>query len=111
MTLIEDFEKKAITLLCADALPNSVLHSVLNSPESVKIKFTGAEYLLNVKHKELPTDRLGIDFPIIKGLFQGHELNFDVFIEAQTLCLECSNYSGLGLSEEVRKGSIRVYAT
>ena len=110
MILIEDFEKKAITLLCADALPNSVLHSVVNSPESIKVKFTGAEYLLSIKHKELPTDRLKFNSSNVKGEFQGHELNFEVFIEAKTLCLECSNYSGFGIPEEIRKGCIQVYA-
>lgn len=111
MTPIEDFEKKAIQLLCAGVVPNSILFAVLNSPESISVKFTGAEYLLNIKHRELPIDRLRFESPTVKGEFQDHELNFEAFIEEQTLCLECSNYTGFGIPEDIRKGNIRVYTT
>lgn len=85
-----------------------VLHSLLNSPESLTVIFTDTEYLINNKHNELPTERLEFNFSIAKGEFQSYELNFEVFIEAKTLCLECSNYSRLSITEESRKDSIGV---
>ena len=80
MALIEDFEKKAITLLCSGVLPNSVLHSVINFPESVEVKFTGAEYMLFIKHFELPTDQMKFEQPSVAGEYQGHQLTFNIFI-------------------------------
>ena len=110
MANIECFEKKAIRLLCADIVHRSTLELVLNSPESVQVKYTGCEYLLEISHSELPDSRLLLESPKVIGEFQGHKVSFVVYIENRLLCLECSNYSNFGVPSEIRSGSINVSA-
>jgi hypothetical protein len=111
MTNIEGFEKEVITLLCSDKIPNALIASLLKKPESVTTKFAGSEYLLAIKHSDLPDEKMVFDTPRVKGEFQGQEVNFVIYINNHVLYLECSNYSTFGVPESIRNGRVNIYAT
>lgn len=108
---VESFEREALSLLCSELISNSVLHSAITHPESVKCKFTGAGYFLEIQHSDLPIDRTVCDRPIVVGFYQEQEVGFIAFVENGAICLECYSYGNKGIPEEIRNGSVRISAT
>ena len=108
---VELYEQEVLKILCNDVVPNSVLHELTVNPESINCKFTGAEYILDIKHKELPINRIVCDKPTVIGQYQEQEVGFNVFIENGVLSLECYNYSNKGVPEQIRNGSVKISTT
>ncbi len=108
---VESYEQEALLLLCNDVISNSVLHDAIQNPENISCKFTGEGYYLELKHNDLPLDRIVCDKPTVIGKFQEQEVGFIAFIENGTLCLECYNYSNKGIPEEIRYGTIEITTT
>jgi len=108
---IENYEREAINILCSGVLNNSILHGALNHPESIDVDFTGEGYYLTIKHKELPAERIVCDKPMLVGIFQEQEVGFIVFVENNSLCLECYNLSTKGVPESIRNGTVILKTT
>jgi hypothetical protein len=108
---VESYEQEVLKILCNDVVPNSVLHESIVNPESISYKFTGEGYYLDIKHKELPIDRIVCDKPTVIGQYQEQEIGFIVFIENGIISLECYNYSNKGIPEGIRTGSVKISTT
>lgn len=108
---VEGYERQAIELLCADEIPNSVLHAAIVCPENISCKFTGAGYYLEIRHRELPSGRVVCDKPLVRGIYQEQEVGFVVFIEDNTICLECYGYGHHGIPEGIRNGTVQISVT
>lgn len=111
MEALKEFEKAVIRTLCAGHISNSTIELALNKPSDVQVKYFGCDYLISIFHDELPTNRVSISLDDFQGYWQTHVLSFIVFIENQTLTLECTNQSKVGCPEDLRQGSIKVNAT
>jgi hypothetical protein len=109
---IEEYERTIIRMLCSDAVSNSTLHDVMNNPEKIECKFTGAGYYLDVFHSDLPAERIVLDTPNIVGVYQEIEVGFIAFIEDHVLCLECYNYNDArGVPPGIRNGTVQISTT
>jgi len=108
---VESYEQEVLKILCNDVVPSSVLHELMVNPENINCKFTGEGYFLDIKHKELPINRIVCDKPTVLGKYKEQELGFIVFIGNGTITLECYNYSNKGIPEEIRNGSIKISTT
>ena len=108
---VELYEQEVLKILCNEVIPNSVLHDIIVNPESINCKFTGEGYYLDIKHKEVPIDRIVCDKPIVIGQYQEQEVGFIVFIENGMISLECYNYSNKGIPKEIRNGSVKISTT
>ena len=89
MLAIKEFEREVIEILVKDVLPSSVLASVIEEPEHVDYEYSGAGYFLTVKHAALPHKRIVCCEPDVRGVVEGMESGFIVFLENNELTLEC----------------------
>ena len=108
---IESYEQEVLKILCNDVVPSSVLHELIVNPESINCKFTGEGYFLDIKHKELPSNRIVCDKPTVIGQYKEQEVGFIAFIENRKITLECYNYSNKRISEEIRNGNVKISST
>ena len=109
---VESYEQEVLNILCADVLPNSILHEAIISPEEIQYKHFGAGYNLYIKHKELPKESMVIEQPNIIGNCQGLSLGFVVFLGNNEICLECyNNETNDGVPEGIRNGNFTITAT
>ena len=108
---IQDFEREALSVLCAAALPSSTLHAALNKPREIRCKFTGAGYFLEIDHEEIPAGRVVCSEPCVTGLYQGKTVGFVAFVEEGVMTLECHDYGHGGILEEIRYGVVQISVT
>jgi hypothetical protein len=108
---VEKYEKDVISSLCSDVISNAILYEVMNKPEKIECKFTGAGYYLDLHHRDLPVDRIVCDKPHVIGIFQEIEVGFIVFLENGVLCLECYNYGNQGVPPGIRDGTVQTSTT
>ena len=108
---VEKFERDALTLLVADRIPNSVLFDVINKPETIECKFTGAGYYLDLKHQSLAGPRRVFSDVNVEGAFEGRTVGFVAFVDEKILTLECFAYGDDGIPDYIRHSRVNVYAT
>ena len=108
---VRDYEREAIVTLCRDVLPHSTLSAVLDHPDDLSLKFTGAGYYLELQYREIPDGRVVCDFPHLVGTFEEQEVGFVAFIEGGCLTLECYSFGNVGVPEEIREGVVSISAT
>ena len=108
MMTVQEYEKIVLRLLCTDTLPPSVLHAAINTPEKISCKFTGAGYFLDLSHEDVPEGRIVCSKPEVIGRFQEREVGFVAFIDKGLITLECHDYDGHGIPENIRYGLVEI---
>jgi len=105
---VAEYEQKVIKLLCSSILSNSTIHKIIENPEEVSLQFTGTGYYLYLTHSEIPEKRIVCDSPNIVASYQEQEIGFVIVLEKSVLTLECYDYTSIGISSEIRRGTVEI---
>jgi hypothetical protein len=111
MRRLRDYEKKVISILTKDVLPQDVVDAVTMTGELVSYEYTGAGYFLTLRHSRLPSERIVCSAPMVLGKAGGIETGFVVFLENQRLMLECHSWGDDAVPESYRDEDVEIVAT
>jgi hypothetical protein len=111
MSVLKDFEQRAIDLLLEGKLPLDTIQALKDKAQLVGYKHTGVGYFLTLSHPALPRERMVCDKPRVMGRSRGIESGFIVFIENQELVLECHSWGADAVPETYRDEDVQITAT
>ena len=111
MSVLRAFEEKVIDLLTKRVLSPEILAEVKQGAEVVSYNYTGHGYYLKLRHPKLPQERVVCDRPVLKGVTEGLETGFLVFLQNHELTLECFPYGPDPVPEHYRERNVEVTAT
>ncbi len=111
MELFKKFEKKVLNLLASNVLSSDQINDVIYNGELVSYEYTGSGYYLDIRHSNLPKERIVCDKPIVIGEADGIICGFIVFIEDTQLTIECHTWGEINVFEEFRGKDVQVKAT
>lgn len=95
---LKEYEKTLIDLLVSDHVSQSVLSEIKSNPNIIDYHITGVGYFLNIKHPELPKERIVCDNPWVSGDFNDLSVGFVIFLMDNELTIDCHG----GYTEGVR---------
>ena len=70
--------------------------------------YTGVGYFLKIIHHQSFFEQETISKPVVTGKFEGCFVGFILYIEQGYICIECHNWGGKELSENVRDLDFRI---
>ncbi len=107
MTSLKAFEKEALEILLSKKIQSKLLSEILET-NAYKLKHTGAGYFLTINDDRLSVNRLVFNKPSVLGVGpDGLECGVIVFIEENTMTLECHPYTN-DLPEDFREHEIKI---
>ena len=109
MSTLKSFEISVINLLTAGVIPKSRIDRLYTNGELVSLDFTGAGYLLTLRHSDLPVVRSVLSDPHVNGKIGELLTGFIVIIENQKLTLECFAYGDDAFPQNFRELDIAVF--
>ena len=109
MTAFRPFEEKAIRLMAASVLPESLLAAVLSASAADRYEYTGSGYFLTVKHPKLPSERRSLSEPPVAGVAGDIQAGFVVYLGDGELTLECHTWGAVNVPEQFRDMAVEVH--
>lgn len=108
MELFKDFEKQALALLLSEAFPGDRLTGIFAGAEFEGYEYTGSGYFLEVRHMDLPMERVVYSSPIVVGRAEGVTCGFVAFTENKRLTLECHTWGETNVPNDFRDRDVKV---
>ena len=107
--IFRDFERDAITRLCAEVLSRTVLDAVFREAEFVDLDHSGCGYHLTIRHDALPQKRCIGDTGIVLGKAEDVLVGFVVYLQDNELTLDCHNIGdAAGIPNDIRDRSLEI---
>ena len=108
MSAFRDFERKAIKLLAANAMPEVELDTLLDSSSLEKYEHTGVGYFVTIRHRAIPSTRTVCNQPLVVGKAGDVECGFVVYLDNGALTLECHSWGDGELPEDFRECQVEL---
>jgi len=95
--------------LVSQVLSPETVREIIDNAELVSYKNTGCGYFLDIRHPDLPEERMVCHKPIVIGEADGFTSGFVVFIENGGLTIECHEWGGEpNMPEDFRDKDVHV---
>ncbi len=108
---LREFEKQVLRVLVMPRLSAEVVKSIEDEAEFVSYEHSGCGYFLTVRHRNVPTNRVVCDTPIVSGRVNNTDCGFIVFMENGELMLECYGFGNQSLPKNIRDLNLAVSTT
>ncbi len=96
------YEIEILRILLKSDFNDTEIDNLILTSTITGYDFTGVGYFLEISSDLLPKERKVISGPIIIGKANGIEVSFVLFLEKNTLCIECFSFGEKNLPKNIR---------
>ena len=111
MTAFKPFEERVLDLMVAPVISTSRVEVIKREATLNWVKHTDHGYFLSVDHPSLPSKKMVFSTPFVIGSANGIESGFVVYIDYNTLTLECYPLLDSDIPPDYRNYDVIVSAT